>query len=475
MEDIQIQNPILNGNKYKVEFVSMTHDGKGVCKLDGTLKNGEEVTNYPVFVNNAIVGEKGLIELTETKKTLANGKLLKVFKEATSKHRTAPICPIYEECGGCHLLHMTYEGQLAFKRSMVKSTLQKIGGFKDVVVKPVIPSVNEYKYRNKVQIPFGYVNKKTVCGFYKHQSHEIIQLNECYIQSDEMTEITKFIRNLCNEFRISGYNEELHKGLLKHVLLRESTVNNEVMVVLVTLKKDVPSLQQFVEKLVKRHPKIKTVVQNINDQKTNVVLGKEFITLYGDGYITDTLLDHKFNISAESFYQVNKETCEVLYQKSIKLANLKPTDNVIDAYCGIGTITLSLSSYVEKVYGVEIVEQAVKNAKDNAKLNKIKNVSFVCNKAEDQIVKWKKQGLNIDTIFVDPPRKGLDMTLMDTISEMNIKKVIYISCDVATLARDLKYFQNLGYTFDYVQPVDMFPQTMHVETITLLCLKEPKK
>lgn len=462
------------GEKFKVEFVSMTHDGRGVCKLNGKNKYGDELVNFPIFVDKAITKEEGIIELTEVKKTLGNAKIVKIFKDKTSPYRVDPICPIYHECGGCHLMHMNYEGQLKFKRGMVKQTLEKIGGFKDLKVAPVIESVDVLKYRNKVQIPFGSKKSKTVCGFYKKESHDIIPLEECYIQSDEMTEIVKFIRNLCNEYKIKGYDEEKGTGDIRHVLVRESTKTNEIMVVLVTLRKEIKNLPDLVTKLVKRHPKIVSIIQNINSEKTNVVLGKKSTKLYGKNSIDDVLLEHTFSIGEKSFYQVNPKTTEILYKKAIEIGKFKKTDNVIDAYCGIGTIGISLAKKVNHVYSVEIVEEAIKNALENAKKNNINNIEFVCEKAEVQIVKWANEGLKIDAIVVDPPRKGLDLVFMDTIAKMNIPKVVYISCDVSTLARDLKHFKELGYTTTTVYPVDMFPNTMHVETLVCLSKKTEK-
>ena len=464
----EIVKKIQIGEKFKVKFTSMTHDGKGVCKINGMLKNESLADNFPIFVNDAIINEEGIIEITSLKKTLGNGKIVKLFKDKTSKFRVEAKCPIYENCGGCHLMHLSYEGQLAFKKSMVKQTMEKIGGFKELKIKNVIGSVNQDKYRNKVQIPFGTKNNKTVCGFYKNASHDIIPLESCYIQSDEMTEIVKFIRNLCNEFKIRGYNEEKHSGDIRHVLVRESKKTNQIMVVLVTLKKDIRNLDEFVKKLVNRHPKIVSIMQNINSSQTNVILGEETINLYGKDYIEDILLGYTFKIGTTSFYQVNPDTTELLYSKAIELADFKKTDNIIDAYCGIGTIGICASSKVNHVYSVEIVKEAIKNAKENAKANKVTNIEFVVGKSEEQIVKWKKAGLQIDAIIVDPPRKGLDTLLMDTINEMDIKKIVYISCDPATLARDIKYLNNLGYETNFVQPVDMFPHTNHVENITVL-------
>ena len=455
------------GATFRVEFTSMTHDARGVCKLDGVNKYGEALTNFPIFVQNAIKGEAGIIEITEVKKTLGNGKLVKVFKDKTSPHRINPICPIYHECGGCQLMHLSYEGQLAFKREIVRQTLAKIGGITEVNVKKTIPSVDQLYYRNKVQIPFGINKGKTVCGFYRNQTHEIIPFDTCYIQSNQMSEIVKFIRNLCSEFKITGYDEVTGKGLIRHVLLRQAK-NGEVMAVLVTTKKDIKGLSELATKLVKRHPEVVSVMQNVNDANTNVILGNNTYLVYGKEYIEDQLLNHIFRIGAHSFYQVNPKTTELLYLQAIKLAKLQKTDNVIDAYCGIATIGISLADSVNHVYGVEIVSEAINNAKTNISVNKLDNIDVVCAKTEDQIIKWRQNNLKIDAIFVDPPRKGLEKSIIETIDLMQILKVVYISCDVATLARDLKQFIELGYEIKTVQPVDMFPQTLHIETVVCL-------
>ena len=476
-ESIQPKKPLLIqvGAKVRVEFISMTHDAKGVCKLNGVNKWGEELTNFPIFVPNAITGEAGIIEITSLKKTLGSGRLIKVFPDHKSDYRVNPICPLFEECGGCHIMHLSYEGQLAFKQVVVRQTLKTIGGIEDAKVLPTMPSVEQLFYRNKVQIPFGTNGKKTICGFYKNTTHDIIPFEDCYIQSKQMSEIVKFIRNLCNEYHIKGYDEKKQTGDIRHVLLREAKKTGEVMVVLVLTKRDIPNLKELTSKLVKRFPAITSVMLNVNNANTNVILGSETATLYGKANICDDLLSQSYLIHAHSFFQVNPKTCEKLYEVAIKKAKLKPTDQIIDAYCGIGTIGLSVAKKVKHVYGVEIVPEAIENAIINAKNNGIDNATFVCGKAEEQIMKWKNDQLPIDAIFVDPPRRGLDISLMNAIHDMKIPKIIYISCDIGTMARDIKYLKSLDYIPSSFQPVDMFPQTLHVECLVGLYLKDKRE
>lgn len=461
--------------KYKVEFISMTHDGRGVCKLSGITLDDKTLENYPIFVEGAIIGEMGIIEITEMKKSYGLGQIVRIFNDKKSPNRVTPTCPIFGECGGCQLMHLSYEGQLSFKKGMVRETLRKIGGFEKIHINDVIGMDDPSKYRNKVQVPFGELKGKTISGFYKLNSHDIIPLTECSIQTEEMTEIVKFIRNLCNEYHIKGYNEKLNKGDIRHVLIRESIKTGEIMVILICTKAEYPDLDELVNKLIKRHPRIVSVMMNVNKYQTNTILGNYFKVLYGRNYIIDELCGLKFKIGCRSFYQVNAYQTEKLYNKVLEVGAFKDTDIVIDAYCGIGTIGSAIAKKAKYVYGVEIIEEAIQNAKDNAKLNRLTNIEFVCNKAEEQIKEWAKMGIHADAIVVDPPRKGCEGDFLKTVVEMNIPKIVYVSCDVATLARDLKYLSENGYKVGPVQPVDMFPQTVHVETITLLCLKEPKK
>lgn len=467
MENIQEKLIIKKGTKLVTKCIDLNHEGQGVCKIDG-IKDNEEVTNFPVFVNNMIPDEKGQLEITKLSKTYGYANVIKIFNDTRSKNRTRPLCPNYEKCGGCNIMHMSYPYQLEFKTKMVKDTLRKLGSIDNVEVLPTIGMSNPDKYRNKVQVPFRKTFYKTVCGFFAKDSHNVIPLTECLIQPDISTSITHFVRNMCNEFKIDGYVENENTGLIRHLLVRTNHDLTEIMLVFVLTNSELPYKDEIISKIIKRYPNVKSIIINVNNKIGNTILGEKCITIFGGDYINDTLCGLKFRIGPKSFYQVNHIQTEKLYNKAISLANLNKDDILIDAYCGIGTIGLIASKYVKEVYGVEIVDEAIKNAKINAKENKIKNSHYVCNKAEEQIVKWKSEGIEANVIVVDPPRKGCDIKLLETIDEMNIEKVVYVSCDPATLARDLKILVQKGYKLEIVQPVDMFPYTSNVETIAYL-------
>lgn len=463
---VELKN-ISKGTKHIALCTSLNHEGQGVCKING-IKDNEEVKNFTIFVPEMILNEKGQIEITKLNKNYGYGKIIKIYKESKSSSRVLPMCKSYGKCGGCNIMHMNYKAQLDFKTNMVKETLKKIGGIEDDIVLPTIGMKNAEKYRNKVQVPFRKTYYKTICGFFARDSHDVVPLEECFIQPDISTSIIQFVRNLCNEFKIIGYNEKDESGLVRHVLVRTSHDLENIMIVLVLTSEALPSKEEIIAKIIKRYPNVKSIIINVNDKKGNTILGNKCITIYGDEYIEDVLCGLKFRIGPKSFYQVNHNQTEILYQKAIELADLKETDVLIDAYCGIGTIGLIASKCVDKVYSVEIVDEAIKNAKINAKINKIKNIEFVCGKAEEQIVKWASEKINADAIIVDPPRKGCDIMLLDTIEQMNIKKVVYVSCDPATLARDLKIMKEKGYEILQVQPVDMFPYTSNVENVACI-------
>lgn len=467
MENIQEKLIIKKGTKLVTKCVDLNHEGQGVCKIDG-IKDSEEVTNFPIFVNNMIPDEKGQLEITKLSKTYGYANVVKIFNDTRSKNRTRPLCPNYEKCGGCNIMHMSYPYQLEFKTKMVKDTLWKLGSIDNVEVLPTIGMSNPDKYRNKVQVPFRKTFYKTVCGFFAKDSHNVIPLTECLIQPDISTSIIHFVRNMCNEFKIDGYVENDNTGLIRHLLVRTNHDLTEIMLVFVLTNSELPYKDEIIAKITKRYPNVKSIIINVNNKVGNTILGEKCLTIYGNDYINDTLCGLKFRIGPKSFYQVNHVQTEKLYNKAISLANLNENDILIDAYCGIGTIGLIASKHVKEVYGVEIVDEAIKNAKINAKENKIKNSHYVCNKAEEQIVKWKSEGINANVIVVDPPRKGCDIKLLETIDEMNIEKVVYVSCDPATLARDLKILIQKGYKLEVVQPVDMFPYTSNVETIAYL-------
>ena len=466
-KEVEEQKIIKIGTKMKMSFVALTHEGLGIAKINGYNKFGTYYENFPIFVMGALPNEEGYIEITRLTKSFGYGKALKMFPDTFTKDRTTPVCKAYPECGGCNIMHMTYSAQLKFKEQTVKDTLERIGTLKDVEIKPIIGTTHPLRYRNKVQVPFGMSFKKTTAGFYKRDTHQIIPLESCYIQSDISTSLTLFVRNLCNEYKIKGYDEKYHTGDIRHILIKTNNIG-EIMLVLVMLHQDLPDLKPMIEKIVKRYPTVKSVIMNINKARGNTTLGDKNILLYGDPYLTDTLCGKTFRIGATSFYQVNHEQTEILYKKALEIANFTKEDVLIDAYCGIGTIGIIAADKVKQVYGVEIVPEAIKNANENLKLNGVTNATYLCNKAEDQIVEWMSSGLPATAIVVDPPRKGCDETFLETIDKMNINKVLYISCNPSTLARDLKYLVEHGYHVFDVQPIDMFPQSSHIETIVYL-------
>lgn len=468
MEQIQPTiKEIKIGSRFTTECLNLNHEGQGVCKITGSIKE-EIYENFPLFVNEFIPKEKGIIEITKLSKTYGYGKVVTLFRETKTEDHITPKCPLANTCGGCNIMHMSYSLQLRFKQKMIEETFKKIGKFEEVQVLPTIGMKVPYLYRNKVQVPFRKKGYKTICGFFSRDSHNVVPFDNCAIQSDVSSQIVNFIRNLCNEYKVIGYNEQDNSGLIRHVLVRTNHDYSQIMVVLVLTSETLPEEQNIVNKLIRRYPNITSIIKNINNKKGNTILGDKVITIYGSDIITDELCGLKFQIGPKSFYQVNRLQTEVLYKKAIEVGQLKKDDILIDAYCGIGTIGLIASSSVKEVYSVEIIDEAIKNAKINAKNNNINNIHFVCNKAEEQIQVWANQGIKANVIIVDPPRKGCDKTLLDTIDTMDIKKVIYVSCDPATLARDVSYLREKGFYVNPIQPVDMFPQTSNVECVVCL-------
>ncbi|MFD1708197.1 23S rRNA (uracil(1939)-C(5))-methyltransferase RlmD [Siminovitchia sediminis] len=450
--------PIRKNDEIDVIFEDLTHDGKGVAKVDG----------YPLFVGNALPGEKGKIRVTKLNKGYGFGRLLELYEE--SVFRTEPTCPIFAECGGCQLQHITYEGQLKAKEKQVRDVMDRIGKLGNINIHPVLGMENPWHYRNKAQVPVGEQEGGLVGGFYKQRSHEIVNMEACLIQQEENDEVLQKVKAICNDFGIRAYNEKNHKGTLRHIMIRSGKVTGEIMVVLITRTPDIPGRRKLVERIVSEIQEVKSVVQNINPKRTNVIFGDQTHVLWGEEYIYDTIGEVKFAISARSFYQVNPEQTKVLYDKALEYADLHGQETVIDAYCGIGTISLFLAQRAKKVYGVEIVPEAIEDAERNAELNGIDNVEFAVGEAETVIPKWYEEGVEADVLVVDPPRKGCDESLLQTIIEMKPKKVVYVSCNPATLARDLRILEDGGYKTVQVQPVDMFPQTVHVECVAQLTL-----
>jgi 23S rRNA (uracil1939-C5)-methyltransferase len=434
-------------------FEDLTHDGNGVTKVDG----------YPLFVPDALPGEEGRVKVVKPGKGYGFGRLVERTKE--SPHRQEPPCPIYRECGGCQIQHMTYEGQLLAKEKNVRDVMQRIGKLQAVTIHEVLGMEEPWRYRNKAQVPVGEKDGRFVAGFYQKRSHEIIDMDKCIIQYEKNDEVIQHVKNICEKQGIRPYDENKHKGTLRHIMTRSAYTTGEVMVVLVTRTLELPHKKEIIDELVANIEGLKSIVHNVNGKKTNVIMGDTTHVLWGEEVIHDRIGDVKFAISARSFYQVNPEQTKVLYEKALEYADLKGEETVIDAYCGIGTISLFLARKAKKVYGVEIVPQAIADAKQNAALNHMTNVEFKTGPAEVVIPDWYEDGISADVLVVDPPRKGCDEALLNTILSMKPKRVVYVSCNPATLARDLKILEDGGYKTKEIQPVDMFPQTMHCEAV----------
>lgn len=447
--------PVKKNNIYRVSITGMGTKGEGIGKID----------NFTIFIPGAILGEEVEVNIIKVNKNYAVGKLLNII--IASEERVKPICDIYTRCGGCQLQHMSYKEQLNFKRQKVKDALLRLGGI-DVEVEPVLGIKNPYRYRNKVQLPIGKENEKVSIGFYAPRSHNIIDLKTCLIQDEKADDIIKILREWIKEFNVPIYNEKEHKGNLRHIMVRTAFKTGEVMVVLVTKDKNLPHKEELINKLIENLQGVVSIIQNINSQKTNVVLGKESIVLWGKDKIIDYIANFKFAITPLSFFQVNPIQTEVLYNKALEYADLKGNEVVFDAYCGTGTISLFLSQKAKKVYGVEIVAEAIESAKLNAKENNVDNVDFIVGESEQVIPELIEKGIKADVVVVDPPRKGCEKSLLEAMANMSPEKIVYVSCDPATLARDLCVLEKLGYKAIRVQPVDMFSNTYHVENVVLL-------
>lgn len=447
--------PVKKNNIYRVSITGMGTKGEGIGKID----------NFTIFIPGVILGEEVEVNIIKVNKNYAVGKLLNII--IASEERVKPICDIYTRCGGCQLQHMSYKEQLNFKRQKVKDALLRLGGI-DVEVEPVLGIKNPYRYRNKVQLPIGKENEKVSIGFYAPRSHNIIDLKTCLIQDEKADDIIKILREWIKEFNVPIYNEKEHKGNLRHIMVRTAFKTGEVMVVLVTKDKNLPHKEELINKLIENLQGVVSIIQNINSQKTNVVLGKESIVLWGKDKIIDYIGNFKFAITPLSFFQVNPIQTEVLYNKALEYAGLKGNEVVFDAYCGTGTISLFLSQKAKKVYGVEIVAEAIESAKLNAKENNVDNVDFIVGESEKVIPELIEKGIKADVVVVDPPRKGCEKYLLEAMANMSPEKIVYVSCDPATLARDLCVLEKLGYKTIRVQPVDMFSNTYHVENVVLL-------
>ncbi|WP_077614295.1 23S rRNA (uracil(1939)-C(5))-methyltransferase RlmD [Caenibacillus caldisaponilyticus] len=450
------QPPVKKNDIVTATVVDWSHDGSGVAKIDG----------YTLFIPNALPGETVEAKVLKTKKDYGYARVQQFIKQ--SPDRVEPPCEIYGRCGGCQLQHVRYDAQLAFKRKVVEDAFARIGGLEGVSVRPTIGMTEPWQYRNKAFVPVGSRDGEWIAGFYQKRSHRIIDMDHCLITDALGDEIIQEVKRIAKDSGIPPYDEEAHRGVLRYIGVRVGRVSGEAMVVLVTRTKDLPHRKRFITELPKKFPQIKAIVQNVNPLRTNVIYGEETRTLWGRDVIYDQIGPVKFAISARSFYQVNPVQTRVLYEKALEYADLSGGETVIDAYCGVGTISLFLAQKAGKVYGVEVVPEAIEDARANAALNGLTNAEFAVGKAEEVIPRWAEEGIRADVIVVDPPRKGCDEALLRTIIAMRPKRVVYVSCNPSTLARDLRILEDGGFKTVEAQPVDMFPQTMHVECCALL-------
>lgn len=447
--------PVKKNDQLSVDIEDLTHDGAGVAKVDG----------YPLFIQGGLPDEKAKVHVLKTLKNYGFAKIVEI--EVASPDRVDAPCPVFSQCGGCQLQHLSYKAQLKWKEKMVRDVMKRIGKI-DAPVHPVKGMDNPWYYRNKAQIPFGLNGDAPIAGFYKTKSHAIVDTDRCLIQTPEADAILAGLKSRLWKLGIKPYNEQTKQGMLRHVVVRKARATGEVMVVLVTKKRKFPQAEEAIALIRKLVPNVTSIMQNINPETTNVIFGNETIHLWGQDTIEDHIGGVRFEISARSFYQVNPIQTEVLYKQALDYAQLTGKETVIDAYCGIGTISLFMAKKAKYVMGVEIVPQAIEDAKRNAKLNGLDNTYFEAGPAEEVIPRWYKEGKTADVLMVDPPRKGCDESLLKTILEQRPNRIVYVSCNPATLARDLRILEDGGYQTQEVQPVDMFPHTEHVECVVLM-------
>ena len=461
--------------KEKINIVSINKNDEFIVNIIDDGINGEgiaKIDNFTVFVKGAIKGEKAKIKIIKVLTSHAYGKILEIIDR--SVYRKNPDCDTYNRCGGCCLRHIDYEYTLKIKKNIVENVLRK-QGLDYIKVNDVLGMKNPYYYRNKLQYPLGLdkANNK-VMGVFEERSHNVINTEKCMIQNKLIQSIANDIFTFIKSNNISVYNEKSLKGIVRHIIIRVGIKTNEVMCTLVLnedkIEKEVE--EKFVEYITKRYSQIKTIIKNINSRNTNVILGDKNIVLYGNGYIYDDILGYKFKISNMSFYQVNPVQTEVLYLKAIEYASLKGEETIFDLYCGIGTIGICASKKSKKLYGIETIKEAIDDARENAKINNISNAEFFVGDVEKKLPEFiKKNNIKPDVIFIDPPRKGCDKTAIYTILNIVPKKIVYVSCNPSTLARDLKMFEE-KYDIKEITPVDMFPFTSHVECVVAMTLRE---
>ena len=465
---------------YIVTIEDLSVEGEGIGKIsEGELGNENE-NGFPLFVKDTVIGDVAKVRVIKVKKNYGYGRLMEII--TPSPNRVKPLCPVARQCGGCTLQCMTYEEQLKFKRRKVENNLRRIGGLKDIEVPMTLGMEKPWRYRNKAQVPFGFDKEGICAGFYAGRTHTIIDSEDCLIAPEINQTIIREIKSFMEEYHVAPYDEERGTGIVRHALIRVGFHTGQILVCLVINADSLPHADKLTERLIKIQG-MTSICLNINKKKTNVILGEKVVNLFGPGYLEDKIGEVTFQISPQSFFQVNPSQTEVLYKKALEFAGLTGQETVWDLYCGIGTISLFLARSAKKVYGVEIIPAAIEDARGNAARNGLDNTEFFVGKAEEVLPEWyekrdSKEERHADVIVVDPPRKGCDSVLLDTITAMHPDRIVYVSCDSATLARDLKYLTEkvcsegkegeYRYQVEKVQPVDMFPWSAHVETVVLL-------
>ena len=444
---------------YETVITDYTTEGQGVAHIEGCA----------VFVPNAVAGERVKVRVTLVRKTWAAGKITEILEK--SPHRVNRACPVAKLCGGCTFWHMDYEEECRLKAERVKNCLNRIGG-ENLEEVPILAAPTCEGYRNKAQYPVAWEKGRAYAGFFKEGTHEVVQMDRCRILPQETDWVKAIVMDYVNKNKVSVYDEATHRGLLRHIYVRRGAVSGQILVCLVVNGDGLPKLPALIEAL-KAVPGFTTLVLSVNTRKGNAVLGDKFVTVYGPGYIEDTLCGLNFRLSARSFYQVNHAQAQRLYETAIAMAGITKNDLVLDLYCGVGTITLAMASAAGKVMGVEVVPQAIEDARDNARRNGIENAEFFCADAGTAALELEQKGIRPDIITVDPPRKGLNSDAIEAIDRMNPKRLVYISCDPATLARDTALLKERGFRLEKAIAADLFPRCSHVETVVLLSQQKP--
>ena len=446
---------MLNKNEiYEATVTDYTSEGQGIAKIEGCA----------VFIPNAIAGETYRVRIEKARKTWAEGRIVEILEK--SPHRINRECPISSSCGGCDFWHMDYEEETRLKAERVRTCLNRLGG-ENLQTMPILSAPTCYGYRNKAQYPVASNKNRAYAGFFRAGTHQVVENQRCLILPEETDAVKSAVMDYVNQFRVTVYDEATHKGLLRHIYVRRGAVSEQILVCLVVNGRKLPHIPELLDRL-KKIPGFTTLVLSVNTGAGNAVLGDEFITLCGPGYIEDTLCGLSFRLSPRSFYQVNHHPAQRLYEAAIAQAGINRADTVLDLYCGVGTITLCMAKAAGKVIGVEVIAQAVEDARDNARRNGIENAEFFCGDAGAAALELEAKGIKADVVVVDPPRKGLNADTIEALHRLAPRRIVYVSCDPATLARDVALLKQRGYVLQNAQAADLFPRCSHVESIVTL-------